>query len=115
MPVARLTITEVLRALGVLALVFLSFAQAPVAAVTTGPAAIATALDMSYCGDLPDDPKAHAPCHACRTGSAAALPPPCDMAIPVTVVADIAYDALPSLGLLSSPPRSFDARGPPLA
>jgi len=112
---ARQTGVEVLRALCVLALIFLSFAHAPVTAATSGSDVLTAALDMSYCGDLPDDPKAHVPCHACRIGSGADLPPPCAIALPIAVVADVAYGAMPSLNLPAAPPNSFDARGPPIA
>jgi hypothetical protein len=106
---------DMLRAVCVLALIFLSFAHAPVTAATSGPDVLTAALDMSYCGELPDDPKAHAPCHACRIGGGADLPPPCDIAVPVAVVADVAYGAMPSLSLPAAPIHSFDARGPPRA
>ena len=111
----RQTGIEVLRALCVLALIFLSFAHTPVTAVASSPAVLNAALDMSYCGDLPDDPKAHAACHACRIGGSADLPPPCNIALPVTVVADVAYGAMPSLSLPATPIHSFNARGPPIA
>ncbi len=111
----RQTGVEVLRALCVLALIFLSFAHAPVTAAAGSPYVLTAALDMSYCGDLPDDPRAHAPCHACRIGGGADLPPPCDIALPVAVVADVAYGAMPSLSLPATPIHSFDARGPPVA
>jgi len=104
---------ELLHALVVLALIFLSFAHAPLAAETTGQDTLTAALDMSYCGDTPDDPKAHAPCHACRIGGGADLPPPCDIAVPVAVVADVAYGALPTLHLPAEPLGTATARGPP--
>ena len=104
-----------LRALCVLALIFLSFGHAPVTAATAGPDVLTAALDMSYCGDLPDDPRAHAPCHACRIGGGADLPPPCEIALPVAVVADVAYGAMPALNPPAAPIHSFNARGPPTA
>lgn len=104
--------TELLHALVVLALIFLSFAHTPVAAAPAGQDTLTAALDMSYCGDTPDDPRAHAPCHACRIGGAA-LPPPCDIAVPVVVVAAVAYGALPILHLPAEPLGSATARGPP--
>lgn len=104
---------EVVCAFVVLALIFLSFAHAPVAAASTGQDTLTAALDMSYCGDLPDDPKAHAPCHACRIGGGADLPPPCGIAVPVAVVADVAYGALPTLHLPAEPFGTATARGPP--
>ena len=103
---------ELLHALVVLALVFLSFAHAPVVAASAGPDTLTATLDMSYCGDTPDDPKAHAPCHACRIGGAD-LPPPCNIAIPVAMLADVAYGALPALHLPAEPLGTATARGPP--
>jgi hypothetical protein len=105
---------EVVRACVVLALIFLSFAHAPVTAAPAGPDTLTAALDMSYCGDTPDNPKAHAPCHACRIGGAD-LPPPCDIAVPVLVVADVAFGALPALHLPAEPLGTATARGPPLS
>ena len=115
MPNARNMGVEGLRALLVLALIFLSFAHAPAVASAPGPDTLTATLDMSYCGDLPDDPRAHAPCHACRIGGGADLVPPSAIAAPVAVLADVAWGAMPSLGLPATPPRPFDARGPPYA
>ncbi len=103
---------ELLHALVVLALVFLSFAHAPVAAASAGPDTLTAALDMSYCGDSSDAPKAHAPCHACRIGGVD-LPLPCDISIPVAMLADVAYGALPTLSLPAEPLGTATARGPP--
>lgn len=106
---------EVLRAAIVLALIFLSFAHTPVTAATTGPDVLTAALDLSYCGDLPDEPKSHAPCHACRIGAGADLPQPCTLSLPATLVATVAYGAMPVLVRPATSIRPFDARGPPLA
>ncbi len=117
MPVltVRQTGLEVLRALCVLALIFLSFGHAPVTAAASGSGVLTAALDMSYCGDLPDDPRAHAPCHACRIGGSADLPPPCSFATPIAVVATVAYGATPVLVEPATSSSPFDARGPPFA
>lgn len=112
---ARQTGVEVLRALVVLALLFLSFAHNPASAATPGPDTLTAALDLSYCGDLPDDPRAHAPCHACRIGGGADLPPSAAIALPVAVIAGVAYGAMPVLAPPAAPARAFNARGPPLA
>lgn len=68
---------EMVRALCVLAVVFLNFAhQAPVLAKSPPTELLAVASSLSFCGDgeaLPDS-KGHAPCHACRLGAAADLP-----------------------------------------
>jgi hypothetical protein len=107
---------ETLRALVVLALVFLSFAHTPPGAGAGSHDVLTAAIDASWCGDAPDgDGKGHAPCHACRIGGGADLPPPCNVPLPVTVVADVAYGAMPTLSLPATPIHSFNARGPPIA
>ncbi len=113
---ARTMGIELLRACLVLALVFLSFTHTPVAA-TAGPHdALTAAVDMSWCGDAPDgDSTAHAPCHACRLGAAADLPPPCDLPLPLRTVADVHYGALPVLSLPATPAGHYSARAPPAA
>ena len=107
---------ELLRACLVLALVFLSFAHAPVSA-TAGPHDVLTAtVDMSWCGDSPgSNDKAHSPCHACRLGAAADLPTPCDAPLPLRIVAGVHYGALPVLSLPATPAGQYFARGPPIA
>lgn len=115
MPNARNMGIEVVRACVVLALLFLSFAHAPVILASTGPDTLTAAFDMSSCGDPPGDPKAHAPCHACRIGGGGDAPPPCDIAVPVAVVADVSYGALPTLHLPAEPLGTATARGPPAA
>jgi hypothetical protein len=107
---------ELLRAGLVLALLFLSFAHAPVSAAA-GPHDILTAsVDMSWCGDSPaGDDTARAPCHACRLGAGADLPTPSTMPLPLRTVADVHYGALPVLSLPATPVAPYAARGPPIA
>lgn len=106
---------ELLRACLVLALLFLSFAHAPVSAA--GPHDVLTAtVDMNWCGDTPDsNDTSHTPCHACRLGAAADLPPPCGAPLPLRTVADVHYGALPVLSLPATPTAYYAARGPPIA
>lgn len=105
---------ETLRALLVLALVFLSFAHAPVAAAAPTGDVLTATVDMSWCGDSPvGDAAAHAPCHACRLGAAADLPPPCNVPLCLGEVADVHYGALPVLHLPARPLGTATARGPP--
>lgn len=107
---------ETMRALCVLALLFLSFAHTPIAATAQDGDILTAALDASYCGDAPaGDSRGHAPCHACRIGGGADLPPPCAIAVPVAVIARVAYGAMPVLSLPTTPINAFDARGPPTA
>lgn len=104
---------EVLLALLVLSLSFLSFAHQAIALPGTDPVVSAAA---DWCGaPLGQDDAHHAPCHACRIGQGADLPaPPCDAAA-VVFSAESVFYALPLLSL-DSPDLSFatSARGPPL-
>ncbi|MDP1730206.1 MAG: hypothetical protein Q8L54_03315 [Devosia sp.] len=66
---------DLLRALCVIALVFLNFGHVPLAA---GAEAAAARHGVNFCGDPVDGPaeaKAN-PCQVCRIGSGADLPPP---------------------------------------
>jgi hypothetical protein len=107
---------ELVRALCVLVVVFLNFAhQAPVLAKPLPTDLLAAASSLSFCGDgeaVPDE-RGHAPCHACRLGAAADLPPiPAPLPMPVAVEA-VAWGALPVLQLPEHPPGPQSARGPP--
>ncbi|WP_127754293.1 hypothetical protein [Devosia sp. 1566] len=67
---------EVTRALLVLALVLLNLVPAPAPAVAYDGLAFTNGA-VVYCGDGgPGDNFSHAPCHACRLGGDAVLPPP---------------------------------------
>jgi len=69
--------SDAARALVVVALVFLSFAHTPGAAAAHAGNVLTAAVDSSFCGGLPaGDGAGHAPCHACRIGGGADLPPP---------------------------------------
>lgn len=70
---------EVIKALAVLALIFLSFGHQPIdIAPTANGDSGWTLADLSYCGAPPgEDSGGHLPCHACRVGGAALPPPPC--------------------------------------
>jgi hypothetical protein len=118
MPVrnARTIGIELLRACVVLALVFLSFAHAPISASAGAGDVLTAAIDMTWCGDAPaTDGTAHAPCHACRLGAGADLPPACAVPLPLRAVAEVRYGALPVLSLPALPTGLFYARGPPVA
>src|SRR5688500_6883705 len=68
------SVREMVRALCVLALIFLNFAHVPLAAAGES---VATTIASSVCGDpigYPGEAKAK-PCQACRIGSGADLPP----------------------------------------
>lgn len=80
MGVTRAMVKDAMRALLVLALVFFNFAHAPVSAAVgydseLQPYLLPTTAAAIDCGDGHDNGPAHAPCHACRIGGAADLPP----------------------------------------
>ena len=79
MLLARQIAAEMMKALAVLALVFLSFAHQPAAIAGDGTDVLGNpTAGLSYCGGEPDDDGAdHVPCHACRFDPAALPQPPC--------------------------------------
>ena len=105
---------ETLLALLVLALAFLNFGQTT-AVFAAGGRVVVTGT--SICGD--HDPTAagdHFICHACRSGDAAALPPPPATIAPVCfAVMPVVY--APALPALSDPllVRTGNPRAPPIA
>jgi hypothetical protein len=109
-------IGEVLRALAVLTLFCFNFAHTPLAAAPAD--AYAAPTHAGFCGDPVEDKRgqANAPCHACRIGGGADLPPPCPLAMPAFADgAAIDYHAI-----VLQAPRTADrpaatARGPPPA
>jgi hypothetical protein len=108
----RIVARETLLALLVLALAFLNFGHA---SLSVGGEL--TLTPDSWCNDplVPASPE-HSPCHACRTGQAADLPPASAEIVPVCFAAEpVVYAALAT-------PPAFDAlalaarpRGPPFA
>lgn len=78
MAVSGRKLQEVVRALCVMALVFLNFGHVPIAAPMPAATALSAVVDAGFCGDPVDDQHQndHAPCHACRIGGGADLPPP---------------------------------------
>ena len=109
---ARHIAVDLMRALGVLALIFLSFGHLPGAAAG-GSDILTVAVNQSFCGDLPDTDRAHAPCHACRV-DAALLPPQSGGLLRVPqalrpdagcVTAPIPVAARPGLPDARAPPR----------
>lgn len=110
---------DLVRALLVLALVFFNFAHVPASERTAYAAGLTAYLlpasaAVLDCGGSRDDID-HAPCHACRIGGGADLPPiPCAACI-LRIASTIAYPAL-SGGF--SPHRQRPAatpRAPPIA
>jgi hypothetical protein len=109
MVTARSVMAEVVRALAVLALVFLSFAQPAVAA--EGAHGDHTGYD--WCGTPPDNPGDHSPCHACRANPVVLPTAPAE-AGPAFAVAGRCLN-LPIQGLnVSNPARTpANPRAPP--
>lgn len=118
MALARVMMVDVLRALCVLALIFLVLGHKPVLAldVAQGPTYGVTSLN-SYCGDLPDGSTGHAPCHACRLFTGLDLPPAPDRAEPAfrAAITFAWVQALPMPAAAAWVPRANPARAPPLA
>tara|TARA_R100000365_G_scaffold3492_2_gene11682 strand:+ start:356 stop:790 length:435 start_codon:yes stop_codon:yes gene_type:complete len=70
---------EIIKALAVLAVVFLSFAHQPVAIATADDGLSYSLADLSFCGGSPEgDGAGHSPCHACRAGVADLPEAPCE-------------------------------------
>jgi hypothetical protein len=108
---------DMLRALCVLALIFLMLGHKPVLAqdFDQGPTYGVTSLN-SFCGGSPDS-IGHAPCHACRLFTGLDLPPAPDCAEPAfraaITFAWVQGQPLPALAPWA--PRANPARAPPLA
>lgn len=109
----RMLLREALLALLVLSLVFLSFGHPAAAREGYGVASD----DTSWCGDpiAPTD-LSHTPCHACRIGEGAALPPmPVEAEAVCFAQAAVVY-AEPALALdVFAPPTFANPRAPPAA
>lgn len=90
--------TELTYAALVLAMVFLSFAHAPLAQsadqrvlLNDGISTLVRA-DIHYCGQAPaDDAAGHPSCHACRVGAGADLPSPPHIALPCRPASSVRY------------------------
>jgi hypothetical protein len=106
----RTYLRETLLALLVIALTFLNFGHVSVTA--SGDFRV---TPDSWCGDplLPNSPD-HSPCHACRIGSGADLPPPPASIEPVAFVASPVAHIAPR-GAIDLPVRTrpTQPRGPP--
>jgi hypothetical protein len=110
--IGRHIAAELVRALAVLALVFLSFGHQPALAVSHDHETLTVAVTAHFCGDAPAD-ESHAPCHACRIGGGADLPPPCGGLVHLPAVREPAFPELAARPFVIPPPDIPDARGPP--
>jgi hypothetical protein len=109
MTTTRAVLSEITRALAVLALVFLSFAHQPAVAAEGHH----DHGGYDFCGTPPVDPAGHAPCHACRSNPVV-LPPAPAYADPVFCASVVCVER-PEWGLdISHPARSpANPRAPP--
>jgi hypothetical protein len=109
------TLAEILRALLVLALVFLNFAHQPTFAAPSAQDVLTAVASQSFCGEPIADDGEHAPCHACRIASGADLPPVTALPCPPLPVA-LRPDAEPvALAIQRYAPLTAGARAPPAA
>lgn len=109
---------DMLRALCVLALVFLVLGHKPVLAQPfDADAGYAITSLNSFCGDAPDGQAGHAPCHACRLFTGLDLPPAPAGAEPAfrAAIAFAWAEALPIVPATPAIRRANPARAPPLA
>lgn len=108
------TVAETMRALVVLALIFLNFAHQPAIAASPGDVMTLVA-SQSFCGAPLADDEEHAPCHACRIGAGADLPPvaalPCP---PIALALRLVGDPAP-VAIARYAPLPAGARAPPAA
>jgi hypothetical protein len=104
---------ELIRALAVLALVFLSYGHQPVAGASPHHNTLTAAVTTDFCGGVPADGQTHAPCHACRIGAGADLPPPCGGLVHLPKPSEPAFPPLSAAAFVVAPPDIPDARGPP--
>ena len=105
-------IAEFVRALALLALVFLNFAYVPAVSAGSG-----FALDpLSYCGTPADghDRTRHAPCTACRIGGDAGLVPPCPFVLRLPARGERLAPLARTASVDARPAHLPPARGPPL-
>ncbi len=112
MTIGRHIAADIIRALAVLALVFLSFGHQPAFAAHVDHETLTVAVTADFCGDTPADPS-HAPCHACRIGGGADLPPPCGGLVHLPTLAEPALPELAAVPFVVAPPDIPEARGPP--
>lgn len=107
-------IGETLRALAVLALLFLSFGHQPIAVSPAADTLSLATIATSWCGGpVSDEDRGHAPCHACRIAGSA-LPPPEGGLLHLPQAGRQVIESRPiDCGVAALIPGLFDARGPP--
>lgn len=113
MTIGRHIAADLIRAFAVLALVFLSFGHQTAGAAHLDHDVLTAAVTADFCGEISDDGQGHAPCHACRIGGGADLPPPCEGHVHLPKVAEPAFTQLAAVPFIVAPPELPQARGPP--
>ena len=110
----RLIWREMLLALLVLSLAFLNFGHSSVAFASDGHVVV---TGTSFCGNpLTPDAADHVPCHACRIGNAADLPPAPAAVAPVAfAVTPVAYAQPVAPAEILPAQTAARPRAPPLA
>ena len=111
--IAAELVRDIAKALAVLALVFLSYGHQPVAAANLHHHTLTAAVTADFCGGIPADGQIHGPCHACRIGGGANLPPPCGGLLHLPTPTEPAFPPLTVAAFVVAPPDIPDARGPP--
>jgi hypothetical protein len=104
---------DLVRALAVLALVFLSFSHQSIAVEPHDHGVLSAAVGTSFCGDAPEGDLGHAPCHACRIGNGAVLPPTSEGLLHLRALAEPVEAEAAAAAFVPSPPELPEARGPP--
>jgi hypothetical protein len=105
---------EIVKALAVLALVFLAFAHQPVAVQAADDGFSYSVADLSFCGGSPDNEGAgHSPCHACRAGVADLPPAPCENEPAYTRFAQAGFTLADDLVVEQHPFSIHRSRAPP--
>ncbi len=110
--IAATIVRDLVAALVVLSLVFLSYAHQPVAATHLDHDTLTAVVTADFCADSPAD-SPHAPCHACRIGGGADLPPPCGGMVHLPKASEPPFAELAAAPFVVAPPDIPDARGPP--
>lgn len=105
---------EIVKALAVLALVFLALAHQPVALDAPDDGFSFSVADLSFCGSSPDDEGGgHSPCHACRAGIADLPSAPCVAEPAYTRFAETRFAITDDLVVRQFPFSIQKSRAPP--
>ena len=107
---SRAIVVEAVRALAVLALVFLSFAGSPAVAAHGDHY---TPAGYDFCGTPPGNPVDHAPCHACRASPVVLPTAPAEAGPAFAVVAACLNVSIHGLSVAPFERTPANPRAPP--